>query len=55
MTNLLMHDNSPKKKKLDMVERSGMFWGCFGRVWEVFVGDVWGTCWDMFGSLLRVF
>ena len=34
------------------------FWellGSFGRVLEVFLDDVWGTCWDMFGRFLKVF
>ena len=45
----------PEKKTLDIFEISGMFLEGLGKVWEVFLDDVWGTNWDMFERLLRVF
>ncbi len=47
-------DLQPPGKKLDMFKISGMFLGGFGKVSEVFLDDVWGKLWDMFGRLLRV-
>ncbi len=53
---LFNYNPPPGKTNLTFLKCWGCFLGgSFGRVWEVFVDDGWGICWDMLVRFLRGF